>query len=117
MSIQAADGTGVSADTVRQVWVTTLVIYGVVLVVVAGLLTLILRAARRITAGVAEVWNTGQKIANNTVHIALLDKTNAVAAEILASAKGIVGATAAIKAHAEGCPGCPACVVGPGWKR
>jgi hypothetical protein len=117
MSIQGAEGAGVSADTVRQLWVATLVVYGVVLIVVAVLLTLILRAAQRITAGVAEIWNTGQKIANNTVHIALLDKTNAVAGQILASAKGIVAATAAIKGHAEGCPGCPACVLGPRWKR
>ena len=117
MILQVSEAGGVTAETVRQVWVTTLGIYGAVLIVVAVLLTLILRAAQRITAGVAEIWNTGQKIANNTVHIALLDKTNNVAGQILESAKGIVGATAAIKAHAESCPGCPACVLGPRWGR
>jgi len=102
----------VTAETVRQVWITTLVVYGVVLLVVAALLALILREARRIRAGVSEIWNVGQKIANNTIHIALLDTTNHVAGRILASAKGVLGATAAIKAHAGNCPGCPACVLG-----
>ncbi len=102
-----------SAETVRQVWITTLVVYGVVLLVVAALLALILREARRIHAGVSEIWNVGQKVANNTIHIALLDGTNHVAGRILGSAKGIVGATAALQAHAGTCPGCPACVLGP----
>ncbi len=107
----------VSAETVQRMWIITLVIYGVVLLVVAILLTLIVREARRIKAGVSEIWNVGQKIANNTIHIALLEKTNHVAGQILQSAGGVVGATAAIKAHAEECPGCPACVLGPRWLR
>ena len=106
-----------SEETVVRVWAITLVIFAVVLVVVAVLLTLIVREARRIRGGVAEIWNVGQKIANNTVHIALLDRTNHVAAQLLQSAKGVVGATAAIKAHAEECPGCPSCVLGPRWMR
>jgi hypothetical protein len=107
----------VSAETVQRVWIITLAIYFVVVVVVAVLLTLIVREARKINAGVSEIWNVGQKIANNTIHIALLDKTNHIAGQILESAKGVVGATAAVKAHAEGCPGCPACVRGPRWLR
>jgi len=103
----------VSEESVRQVWITTLAIYGVVLLVVAALLALILREARRIHAGVSEIWNVGQKVANNTIHIALLDTTNHVAGRILGSARGIAAATAALRAHAEACPGCPACVVGP----
>lgn len=98
--------------TVEQLWGVTLVIYAVVLAVVAALLTLILREAKRIHAGVSEIWNVGQKVANNTIHIALLEQTNHVAGQILASAKGIVGATAQIGAHAASCPGCPACVLG-----
>ncbi len=104
-----------SADAVTHLWITTLVIYGVVLIVVAVLLTLIVHAARQIKAGVSAIWTVGQKIANNTIHIPLLDTTNRVAGEILASAGGVVGATAAITAHAEGCPGCPTCVIGPRW--
>jgi hypothetical protein len=104
-------------ETVQKVWVLTLVIYGVVLVVVAILLALILRTALDIRHGVATIWNVGQRIANNTIHIALLRKTNIVAGKILASAAGIVGATAGIEAHAKDCPGCPACIIGPEWMR
>ncbi len=109
--------TDINPETVQRMWIITLVIYGVVLLVVALLLTLIVREARRIKAGVSEIWNVGQKIANNTIHIALLEKTNHIAAGILQSAGGVVHATAAIKAHAEGCPGCPTCVLGPRWMR
>jgi hypothetical protein len=104
-----------NAETVVRVWTISLVIFLVVLIVVAMLLTLIVREARRIKGGVSEIWNVGQGIANNTIHIALLEKTNFRAREILTSAAGVVGATAAIKAHAEECPGCPACVLGPRW--
>jgi hypothetical protein len=100
-----------SPDTIQQMWITTLVVYAVVLVVVAALLTLILRAAREVRTGVSTIWTIGQQVANNTIHIALLDTTNHVAAEILASAKGIVAATAAMGAHAAHCPGCPDCVL------
>ncbi len=106
-----------SADTIRTVWMLSLIIFVVVLVVVAVLLTLILRTARDIKAGVSLIWNVGQRIANNTIHLALLEKTNAGAAAILASAVGVIGATAAVQAHAAECPGCPACVLGPRWNR
>lgn len=102
-----------TADAVAQVWTVSLVIYLVVVAVVALLLLLILRTARSIRAGVSDIWNVGQKIANNTIHVALLHKTNAVAGRILASAVGVVHATAAIETHARGCPGCPQCVLKP----
>jgi hypothetical protein len=60
---------------------------------------------------VATIWTVGQQVANNTIHIALLDTTNHVVAEILDSAKGIVAATAAMATHAAHCPGCPACLL------
>jgi K+ transporter len=101
-----------TAETVAQVWTLSLVIFAVVLVVVAVLLTLILREARRIHGGVAQIWNVGQKVANNTIHISLLATTNHLAARILARAAGVVAATGELKAHAEDCPGCPGCVLG-----
>jgi len=104
-------------ETVEKIWILTLVIYVVVLLVVAILLTLILRTARDIRHGVAAIWNVGQRIANNTIHIALLRRTNIVAGKILASAVGIVNATAGVEAHAKDCPGCPACIIGPEWSR
>ena len=70
----------ISADTIRTMWTVSLVIYAVVVVVVATLLTLILRAARDIRAGVSGIWTVGQQIANNTIHIALLDATTHVVA-------------------------------------
>jgi hypothetical protein len=101
----------ISADTIQRMWITTLVIYAMVLVVVAVLLTLILRAAKEVRSEVATIWTVGQQVANNTIHIALLDTTNHVVAEILGSAKGVVAATDAMAAHAARCPGCPACVL------
>lgn len=103
----------VSADTVQRMWTITLVVYGVVLVVVALLLALVLGAARAVLARVAAIWTAGQQVANNTIHVALLDTTVHVAGEILGSAKGVIYATTALKGHAERCPGCPACVLGP----
>jgi hypothetical protein len=102
----------ISADTIRTMWTVSLILYGVVVVVVATLLTLILLAARDVRAGVSGIWTVGQQIANNTIHIALLDTTTHVAGEILTCAKGIVAGSAALKAHAERCPGCPACLLG-----
>ena len=104
--------TEVSVETIQRMWILTLVVYGVVLVVVAVLLTLILRAAREVRAGVAAIWTVGQQIASNTIHIALLDTTNHIVDEILVSAGGVVAGTAALRAHAARCPGCPACVLG-----
>ena len=102
----------INADTIRTMWTLSLVLYAVVVVVVAMLLALILRAARDIHAGVSGIWTVGQQIANNTIHIALLDTTTHAAGGILTCARGIVVGTAALKGHAEGCPGCPACVLG-----
>ena len=108
---------GPQPETIQLMWTVTLAIYAVVLLVVAALLTLILVAARRIRAGVGAIWVGGQRIANNTIHIALLQQTNRLAGQILASAVGVLNATGGIKTHAESCPGCPACVLGPRWRR
>ncbi|MBA3886871.1 MAG: hypothetical protein H0X67_14240 [Acidobacteria bacterium] len=106
-----------TAETVQQVWIVTLVIFAVVLLVVASLLTLILRTSKQIHGGVSAIWTAGQKVANNTIHLALLDRTNHLAGQILQSAGGIASATGAIAAHAGACPGCPACVTGQGGTR
>ena len=63
------------------------------------------------------IWNVGQRIANNTIQLSLLNKTNDAAAAILTSAVGIISATGAIQGHAAECPGCPNCVLGPAWQR
>jgi hypothetical protein len=100
----------VSDRAAYTVWWASLAIGLVVIVVVAMLLTLIVRTARVIDGAVGQIWVVGQKIANNTVHIPLLHRTNQIVDEILVHAVAVDAAAAAIEAHAEGCPGCPQCV-------
>lgn len=107
----------VRAETVQAIWTITLVIYLVVVITVAVLLTLILRAAQEIRAGVSEIWTVGQQVANNTIHIALLDTTVHLAGSILGCAKGVLREAAALTAHAERCPECPTCTTGHGSAR
>ena len=104
-------GFAVTAQAASAVWGTSLVLFLVVLAVVAALLTLILQTARRIAAVAGQIWVVGQGIANNTVHIPLLATTNDAVAQILAAAGKILEQVTRIRAHAEQCPGCPACVV------
>ena len=101
-----------TSEAVQQVWVLSLVIFVAVLFVVAALLTLILSTTKRIHAGVSAIWNVGQRIANNTVHLAMLDRTNHLVRAMIDPAGRIAEATDQIAAHAEGCAGCPACVLG-----
>lgn len=102
-----------SEKAVYTVWGVSLVVGVVVIVVVTALLTGILRTAQQIEAVVADVWTVGQRIANNTVHIPMLHRTNQVAASILERAGGIDKAAALIEQHADGCPGCPQCSMPP----
>ena len=106
-----------TAETIQQVWILSLVVFVVVLLVVAVLLTLILRTTKQIHGGVSAIWNAGQRVANNTVHLALLDRTNYLGERILQSAAGVAAATGALASHAAGCPGCPQCVIGHGGAR
>ena len=101
-----------TAEAVQQVWMVSLAVFVVVILIVAALLTLILSTAKQIHGGVSAIWTVGQKVANNTIHLALLDHTNHVAGKILQSAAGVATATGVIAAHASTCPGCPACVIG-----
>jgi hypothetical protein len=98
-----------SEAAVRDIWIIGLAVLGVVTVVVAVLLTLILMTARRIHAGAAAIWTAGQKVANNTIHLALLLQTNHLAGRILGAAVATAGAVAAVERHAAACPHCPIC--------
>jgi hypothetical protein len=93
------------------VWGVSLVLGLVVSGVVSLLLWLIHRSAAIIDSRVSTIWDVGQRVANNTVHIPALYKTNDVAAQILATALRIDAGAAAIESHAQGCPGCPACML------
>ena len=92
----------VSEGAAYTVWWVSLGIGVVVILVVAVLLTLIVRTARQIEGVAAEIWTVGQRIANNTVHIPLLHRTNQIVDGILMRASGIDGATARIEEHARG---------------
>ncbi len=102
-----------SEGAVFTAWIASLALGAVVVVVVALLLRAILMTVRQIDAAVAQVWVTGQRIANNTVHIPLLHETNRVAGQILARAGGIDGAAAQIEEHSSACPSCPQCALAP----
>ncbi|XWN32843.1 MAG: hypothetical protein ROR55_07095 [Devosia sp.] len=96
----------------ETLWWTAIVLAVVVTVVVAVLLTAILRTAKDIEAGAAVVWANGQRVANNTIHIPLLYRTNEAVSTILERAGGILATSNRIAAHAQDCPGCPNCIVG-----
>ena len=93
------------------VWWVSLALGLVVSAVVALLLWLIQRSAATIDGRVSRIWDVGQRVANNTVHIPALYKTNEVAGQILATAVRIDAGAAAIESHARGCPGCPQCML------
>ena len=98
-------------QAVQFVWWASLALGVVVRGVVALLLWLIHRGAAMIDGRVARIWDVGQRVANNTVHIPALYKTNEVAGQILATALRIDAGAAAIEIHANGCPGCPQCML------
>ena len=102
----------VSKEAVTTVWIISLILGLVVTIVVAILLLLIRNTAKKINAGVAQIWTEGKLVANNTIQIPIyLTVTNQVVSKIYATAVKIVGGAAAIEQHASVCPGCPACVL------
>jgi hypothetical protein len=99
-------------DAITIVWGVSLIIGLVVIGVVAILLGLIKNTAAKIDVAAGEIWTQGKLTANNTIQIPLfLSTTNRVVAKIYDSALNIVGGAKAIQQHAEGCPGCPNCIL------
>lgn len=86
-----------SDNTIATYWGITLAVGAVVVGVVAFLLNLLTHTAQQIDGGASEVWRVGKLIANNTVHIPLLVRTNQIAGEILTTSEGIAGATSRIQ--------------------
>jgi hypothetical protein len=91
-------------------WWIALVALVVVSLVVAGLLYWLHVTAGRIEALVGDVWQAGQRVANNTVHIPQLYRIAERVEAILARASRILEHAGAIDAHAAACPGCPRCL-------
>lgn len=101
-----------SQSAVMTVWWVSIILALVVAGVVAFLLEMVRRTALNILDGASQIWTQGQLVANNTIQIPLfLKTTNRVVANILNTAGQIAGAANAIEQHADGCPGCPACVL------
>lgn len=101
-----------SSEAVLIVWGGSLVLGLVVIGVVALLLHMVRSTAKEIDAAASHIWTQGKLVANNTIQIpTFLSTTNSVASRILHSAGNIAEGANAIKDHAGGCPGCPACVL------
>jgi len=99
-------------DPIASWWLAVVVLV-VVTGVVAVLLRLVINAAKDVDTEAAEIWVRGQRVANNTIHIASLYRTAELVDRILTRAGGIASGATAIKEHAESCPGCPECI----WKK
>src|SRR3989442_12120734 len=84
---------------VVTLWWLTLAIAAAVIVVVAVLLIGIVVAANRIDRHAADIWIAGKDIATNTIQIWQLQKTNAVASQILETAQGIAAGAGSIHGH------------------
>ncbi len=97
------------ADPVASWWLA-IALTVVVTVVVALLLRWIIAAARQINDTAAEIWAHGQRVANNTIHIAALHRTRDVAGAIRQRAGRIATSANQIRDHAKDCPGCPRCI-------
>lgn len=78
------------------IWTYSLIAGAVVILIVAALLIMLITAARRVDKHAAEIWTAGKQIAGNTVSIWMLNTTNKVAGEILATAQSINSRAAAI---------------------
>ncbi|MEM9429297.1 MAG: hypothetical protein AAGA32_07340 [Pseudomonadota bacterium] len=99
-------------DPIASWWLAIGVVL-VVTLVVAILLRAIIREAAAIEDGVAVVWANGQRVANNTIHIAAIYKTHEFVEGILGRAGRIATSAKAIEDHAEHCDACPRCI----WHR
>jgi hypothetical protein len=96
----------------ETIWLVSLLIALVVAGVVVLLLSLVRKTATQILAGAEAIWTEGKMVANNTIHIpTFLTTTNRAAGQILGTAVEIVGAVKNVRAHANGCPGCPMCII------
>lgn len=93
-------------------WWVSLLLGAVVIAVVAILLDRIWRTARAIEGVAARIWDGGTRIANNTVHVPDLVRSNGFADSLLTRAPDLLDHLGRIRDHAETCPGCPNCVVG-----
>ena len=99
-------------ESYQLLWLVSLLIGLVVIGVVGLLLHMIKSTAQKIDAAAGQIWTQGKLTANNTIQIPIfLSVTNKVVGKIYESAVNIINGSKLIKEHAEGCPGCPNCVL------
>ncbi|HET9051514.1 MAG TPA: hypothetical protein VFO60_07400 [Candidatus Dormibacteraeota bacterium] len=98
---------------IDTLWALALGVAVVVLAVVAGLLTVVLRTATEIDHGAREIWVVGKNAANATINLSLLHRTNQLVADIVEGASSTLFHAGRIASHAASCAGCPRCAVGP----
>lgn len=101
------------SEQAMSLWQIALVVTLVVALVVAGLLYWLHNRAREIDRLVGAIWQAGQRVANNTVHIPQLYGIADAVDATLAKTSRIATHTGAIEAHAASCPGCPRCI----WRK
>ncbi|MGH7686731.1 MAG: hypothetical protein ACREN2_07945 [Candidatus Dormibacteria bacterium] len=99
------------SSTASNLWIAGLAIAVVVLAVATVLLTVVLRVASQIDDGAKEIWTVGKQVANATVELSLLRRTNQLVADVLEASTGILANARRISRHARSCPGCPRCVL------
>ncbi len=94
------------AEPVASWWLAVILLF-VVSAVVWLLLHLVTRTAKEIEAAVAKVWEHGQRVANNTIHIAKLYGVAGGVEAILGRAGRIAASAEALRSHAESRPRSP----------
>src|SRR5579859_3345622 len=102
------------SSTAANLWVTGLAIALIVLLVAGVLLTVVLRTAAAIDDGAKEIWIVGKQVANATVELSLLHRTNQLVADVNEAATGILANARRIARHSGSCSGCPRCVPSAG---
>lgn len=87
----------VPQPVIVRYWRISLGLGLVVIGAVALLLSTLAKTASQIQAGAGEIWRVGKLIANNTVHVPLLIRTNQVVGDILPAADNIAHAAARLR--------------------
>ncbi len=90
--------------TVERYWRISLILGAAVISAVAALLAILAHNVQQIEAGTAQIWLAGKRIANNTVHIPLLGRTNQILGEIAQTTDRINQATERIEQAVVGKP-------------
>ena len=102
------------SSTAANLWIAGLIIAVIVLLVAGVLLTFVLRTAAAIDDGAKEIWTVGKQVANATVELSVLHRTNQLVADVNEAATGILANARRIARHSGNCSGCPRCVLSAG---